>query len=162
MQPSRDIPGACVNDTTVPFDPHAATIFQNKSEVDLEDDKNDASISICTHLNSSSPQSTHLKNYVHHTENVPNLRLNHQIAIEATTQTTSCAFAPDVLSSCSGNSFLLKSSSDSNSAMNHPEIDPKNTVQSFSDNSKKPEEKKSAEGACESQRNIYAGLIHDV
>lgn len=161
-QPSRDIPSACVNDTSVPCDPHATTIFQNKNGFALGDGKNDASVSICKNLNSSSPQPSHLQNDVHHTENVPDLRPIHQSAKEATTQTTSCAFAPDVLSSCSGNSFL-SNSSDSNSAVNHPGIDPQNIVQSLSGaNCKKPDENISTEGACESQRHIHTGLIHDV
>lgn len=165
-QPSRDAPSACVNDTRsgVPCIPHATAAFPNKSGFAVGDCNDDASVSDCKNLNSSIPQSTLVQNCAQHTENVPDLRPVHQCAKEATTQTTSCAFTPDVLSSCSGSSFLSNLSSESVQAVNLTEVDPQIAIQSISgSNSPKPaNENTSMEGAFESQRHIHTGLIHDV
>lgn len=164
-QPSRDMPNACVNDTGVPCDPHATTTFPNKNGFALGDCNNDISVSVCKNLNSSIPQSTYLQNDAHLTENVPDLRPTYQCAKEATTQTTSCAFTPDVLSSCSGNSFIPNPPSDNPLAVNHPEINPQNTIQSLSgtnNTNNQTNEDISTESVYESQRHIHTGLIHDV
>lgn len=164
MQPSRDVPSACVNDTGIPCNLHATTAYPNKNGFTSGDCNNAASVSVSKNLNSPISQSTHLQYDAHHNENVPDPKAVHPCAKEATTQTTSCAFAPDVLSSCSSSSFLSNSSSDNSPVVNHSETALQTTILplSGSNSPNLTDENTSIEGLCESQSHIHTGMIHDV
>lgn len=160
MQPPRDIPDACLNNTGVSYNPLATAAFPSASGFNLEDSINDDLVTRCKN---SIPQSIHLQDNADPTENVRELRSNNQCAKEATTQTTSCAFAPDVLSSCSGNSFIMNSSNESSPHINYVESD-QTAVTSLStfDNLKPADEKSGIESAGESQRHTNTGQVYDV
>ena len=111
MQYPRDVPDACLNNTDVPCNTLAAVTAasQSASGCNVGNAVNDNPPSY-----TSVPHSSHLQDNDNASENVPAFKSN-QSAKEATTQTTPSAFAPDVLSSCSGNSFSLNPASEGSS-----------------------------------------------
>ena len=164
MQPPRDLPYACLNNTGVPCSPLATATFPSASGFNLENSFNDDAVLNSKNSNSSVPRSSiHVQDDAKPTENVPELRSNYQCAKEATTQTTSCAFAPDVLSSCSGNSFLVNSANENSPQLNYVESD-QTTITSLStfDGLMSADEETNKESVGESERHAHAGQVYDV
>lgn len=158
MQPPRDIPDACLNNTSVPYNSLATAAFPSASSFNLEDSINDDPTS--SSCKNSIPQSLYLQDNANSTENVPELRSYNQCAKEATTQTTSCAFAPDVLSSCSGTSFIMTSSNSPH--MNYVESDQTTVTPLTFDKLNPVDEKTTIESVGESQRQANTGQVYDV
>lgn len=125
-QSSSELPSACLDCTSAPVNSFYPTLSVSANcympEMPLISD----SISHSRTQQHSSLQPVERYNSDTTTESmVPDVRPTYQFAKEIVGQNTSCAITPDVLSSCSGSSFLLNSSScpsnqDSNSIPNDP------------------------------------------
>ncbi|KAG0712745.1 hypothetical protein GWK47_002030 [Chionoecetes opilio] len=164
MQPPRDTPDACVNDAGVTCNPPTTATAASVRGFNSNDSVNNDPASSSEHSNTCVPQSIHLQDDACLVKKPPELKSNYQCAKEATTQTASSAFAPDVLSSCNGSSFIMNVGNESSPLVNYVESDQTTvTALSPSDNLKSGNEKNRnfEEGVGESQRYAHNGQIYD-
>ncbi|KAG7177656.1 hypothetical protein Hamer_G008307 [Homarus americanus] len=98
------------------------------------------------------------------TENmVPDIRPTYQCAKEVLGQNASCAITPDVLSSCSGNSFLMNSSQQSNQSPCSMPSEPPKTVngQNIWDNKSDTDSKINVDHTPTGQEDLSHAHKHD-
>lgn len=128
-QSPSELPSACLDCTNAPVNSFHPTLPSSNCYMP-EMPLTGSSISHTRNQQHRSLQPVERYSCVTTTESmVPDVRPSYQYAKEVIGQNTSCAITPDVLSSCSGNSFILNSSScPSNQNPNSVPSDPLSVV----------------------------------